>query len=171
MILFFDRRLERLPPGWNGTVRMKIAHESTAAGKTETEQVTLGMERQAPVRSVRQRTPVGQLLENAIAQELHRMRLRLVDPTFAERALASQGKGGDTEFDSIKGAARYVFEVELAATGEAVWMIGELKSVGGGEIVATVRQPVEHDLHDPGDADALARAFVKRLLESPAVDP
>lgn len=164
LVLFFDRRLEHLPPGWDGTARLMFAHEKQSGGKTETETLSVGIERKAPVRSLRARSPVVQLVENSLTREMHRAGLKAIDPSFAERAHAARSKGGDTEFDSLKGAAGYVLEIELAATGTAVSMLGSLKSLGSGEIVATVRQPVEHDLRDPADADALARGFFKRLL-------
>lgn len=164
LVLYFDRRLENLPPGWDGTARLMFAHEKQSGGKTETETLSVGIERKAPVRSLRQRSPVVKLVENALTSEMQRAGLKLIDPSFAERAHAARSKGGDTEFDSLKGAAGYVLEVELAATGDAVSMLGSLKSLNKGEIVATVRQPVEHDLRDPADADTLARSFFKRLL-------
>lgn len=163
VVLFFDRRLERLPHGWDGAARLNIAHEKNAGGKTETQSLTVALEHKSPVQSVR-RAPIVQLVENALAHEMQRQRFKLVDPNFVERALAAKGKGGDTEFDAIKGAAGYVLEVELAATGPAVSMLGGLKNVGSGELVATIRQPVDRDLREPADADALARSFIKRLL-------
>lgn len=165
--LFFDRRLERLPAGWDGTARVMIASEKNAGGKTETENISIALEQKAPRGSLQQRRPVVQLVENSLLRELQRMRVRLVDPSVVERALAAKGKGGDTEYDGLKGAAGYLLEIELAATGAEVSMIGGLKSLTG-EIVATVRAPVQDDLRDPAAADALARDFIRKLLAAPA---
>lgn len=165
--LFFDRRLERLPAGWDGTARVMIASEKSAGGKSETENISIALEHKAPRGSLQQRRPVVQLVENSLLRELQRMRVRLVDPSVVERAQAARGKGGDTEYDALKGAAGYLLEIELAATGAEVSMIGGLKSMSG-EIVATVRAPVQDDLRDPAAADALARDFIRKLLASPA---
>lgn len=157
--LFFDRRMERLPAGWDGTARVLIS-----AGN---ESVSVGVEHKAARVSLQQRHPVVRLVENALQRELQRMRVKLVDPSVVERALAAKGQGGDTEYDALKGAAGYLLEIELAATGPEVSMIGGLKSLAG-EIVASVRTPVEQDLRDSAAADALARAFVRKLLALPA---
>lgn len=165
--LFFDRRLERLPAGWDGTARLMIASEKNAGGKSETENLSIALERKAPRASLQQRDPVVRLVEHSLLHELQRMRVKLVDPSVVERALAAKGKGGDTEYDALKGAAGYLLEIELAATGPEVSMIGGLKSLSG-EIVASVRTPVQSDLRDAAAADALARAFVRKLLATPA---
>lgn len=163
--LFFDRRLERLPAGWDGAARVMIASEKQADGKTETENLSIALETRAPRKSLQQRRPVVQLVENSLLRELQRMRFKLIDPTLVERALAARAKGTpDTEFDSLKGSAGYLLEIELAPTGSSVSMIGGLKNLAGGEIVATVRTPVEADLNEPAAADALARSFIKKLL-------
>ena len=163
--LFFDRRLERLPAGWDGSARVMIASEKQADGKTETENLSIALETKAPRKTLQQRRPVVQLVENSLLRELQRVRFKLIDPTLVERALAARAKGAsDTEFDSLKGSAGYLLEIELAPTGGTVSMIGGLKNLAGGEIVATVRTPVEDDLNDPAAADALARAFIRKLL-------
>lgn len=163
--LFFDRRLERVPVGWDGSARVTIAREQTGGGKTETENVAIALERKPARGALGARPALVQSIENALLRELQRERIRLVDPALVERAVAARGKGGDTEYEGLKGSAAYLFEVQLASTGGAVSMIGGLKSLAGGEIVATVRAPVEADLADPAAADALARSLVKRLLQ------
>lgn len=165
--LLFDRRLEHLPAGWTGTARLAIAGEKQAGGKTESANVTIAVERNVARPSVRQRPAVVQLVENALLQALQQAQVRLADPTLAERAQSARGKGGDTEYDGLKAAAGYVLEIELAATGAQVSMIGGLKSLSGA-LVTTVRTPVEDDLDSPAAADALARHFVRRLLGAPA---
>ena len=117
-----------------------IASEKQAGGKTETENISIALEHKAPRGSLQQRRPVVQLVENSLLRELQHMRVRLVDPSVVERALAAKGKGGDTEYDALRGAAGYLLEIELAATGAEVSMIGGLKSLAG-DIVATVRAP------------------------------
>lgn len=162
--LFFDRRLERLPAGWDGTSRLRIGFDGTDGRTTVKEQLTIGVERKAAAPSVRARSPVVVLIEGALLRELQASRLKLVDPTFAERALASRNGNGDTEFDSLRNTAGYILEVEMVPVGDTVSMIGNLKGLRNSELVATVRQPVEHDLRSPSDVDALARVFVRRLL-------
>jgi hypothetical protein len=164
VVLFFDRRMERLPSGWDGTARVMISRDKEAEGKTETENLSIALERKEARRPLLGRSAVVRLVEHALLAELQRARIKLVDPSLVERARA--GAKGDTEFDSLKGAAGYILEIELAATDGAVSMIGGLKRLAGGEIVATVRAPVEDDLHDPAAADRLAKGFIKRLLNA-----
>jgi len=166
--LFFDRRLERLPPGWDGTARLRFGWERSDGRGVETEQLTVGVERKARTPSVRERAPVVLLIEGALQRELQSSRIKLVDPTVAERALAARSRGGDTEFESLRGAASYLLEVELVPVADTVSLVGSFKALRSSDIVATVRQPVEHDLRSPADIDALAKVFVRRLLAVPA---
>ena len=169
LALFFDRRLERLPPGWDGTARLRFGYEGGDGQRTtEVRQLTIGVEHKEATRSVRERSPLVVLIEGALLRELQSARLRLVDPTVAERALASRKGGGDTEFDSLRNAANYVLEVELVAAGDSVSMVGNLKNLRNSEMVATVRQPVEQDLRSHAEVDVLAQRFVRRLLAVPA---
>lgn len=169
LVLFFDRRLERMPAGWDGTSRLRIAYEGKDRSNAVNEQLIVGYERKAPTPSVRDRHPLAVLMEGALLRELQSSRVRLVDPTVAERTLTARGRGGDTEFDALNGAAGYMLEVELVPVGASVSLAGSLKSLRTSEIVASVRQPVEQDLRNPAEVDALARQFVRRLLVTPAV--
>lgn len=171
LALFFDRRLERLPAGWDGTSRVRFAYErGDGRQTTDVQQLTIGVERKAPTASVRDRSPLVVLIEGALLRELQSARLRLIDPTIAERAMAARNRSADTEFESLRTAARYVLEVELVPVGDTVSLIGNLKALQTSDLIATVRQPVEHDLRNPADVDALAKMFVRRLLGAPAHD-
>ena len=57
VVLFFDRRLERVPAGWDGRARLTIARETNAAGKTETENIVVGLEEKTHTGSLRGRSP------------------------------------------------------------------------------------------------------------------
>lgn len=163
--LFVDRRLERLAAGWDGTARLMIASEKQADGKTESENLSIALEHKSPRSSEQSRDPVVRLLENALLRELRRVRFKLIDPIVVERALAARNMArGDTEFDSLKGAAAFLLEVQVTATGSALSMIGGLKNLNSGEVVATVRTPVERHLADPEVTEALARAFVGKMI-------
>jgi hypothetical protein len=168
VVLFFERRLERMPPGWNGTSRLRISYEGRDRRNAVNEQLIVGVEHKAPTASVRNRLPLAVLMEGALLRELQSSRLKLVDPTVAERTLAARGRGGDTEFDALHGSAGYILEVELVPVADSVSLVGSLKGLRTSEIVATIREPVEQDLRNPAEVDALARRFVRRLLASPA---
>jgi hypothetical protein len=158
-----------MPAGWDGTSRLRIAYEGRDRSNQVSEQMIVGIEHKARARSVRDRMPLAVLMEGALLRELQSSRVKLVDPTVAERALAARGRGGDTEFDALQGAAGYMLEVELVPVADSVSLVGTLKGLRTSEIVASVRQPVEQDLRDPADVDALARRFVRLLLVTPAV--
>lgn len=169
LALFFDRRLERLPAGWDGTARLRFGFERTDGQRvTEERQLTVGIERKAAAPSVREREPLVVLIEGALLREMQTARLRLIDPTVAERALAARNRNADTEFESLRNAANYMLEVELVPSGDSISMVGHLKNLRTSELVATVRQPVEQDLRSHEEVDALARLFVRRLLTTPA---
>jgi len=171
--LLVDRRLERMPDGWDGTSRLVIAGDHREGDRAATGTVTVGVERKAARGRQQDRHPWVKRLEEALVRELHRADVRLVDPTLAERALTARAQGGDTEYQSLKGSAGYILEMEVVPDGEAggdargsaVALIGALKNIVSGEIVASVRQPA-----GPGGVgqgtDALARAFVKRLMQT-----
>jgi hypothetical protein len=169
VVLFFERRLERMPAGWDGTSRLRIAYEGADRNNSVREELVVGVEHKAPTASVRNRMPLAVLMESALLRELQSARLKLVDPTVAERTLAARGRGGDTEFDALHGAAGYMLEVELVPVADSVSLVGSLKGLRTSEIVASIREPVEQDLRNPADVDALARKFVRRLLATPAV--
>lgn len=164
--LLVDRRLERLPADWDGTSRLVIAGERNADGKKQTAAVTIGVEQKARQVLQRDRRPLVKLLEDALVREMQLVRFKLIDPTLTERALSSRGQGGDTEYQSLKGAAGYILELEMTPNGGGVVLIGSLKNLSTGAIVANVRQPVEQDLAGSG-TEVLAKAFVRRLTSSP----
>lgn len=165
IVLFFDRRLERLPADWRGTSRLTIARDKKVGATVETENLTLGVEVKASRASVASQSPLAQSIENAIIRELQRTRFKLIDPTLVERGMASKGMGErDTEFSSLQGSADYLLEVGLVSSGGVVSMLGSFKRIRSGEVVATVRAPSEGPFDDASTPDILARAFVKRLL-------
>lgn len=169
LALFFDRRLERLPAGWDGTARLRIGYERGDGRQvSDVQQLTLGVERKAATPSVRDRAPLVVLIENALLRELQSARLRLIDPTVAERAQAARNRNSDTELESLRNTAGYLLEVELVPSGDAVSMVGNLKNLRNSELVATVRELVEQDLRSHTEVDALARKFVRRLLATPS---
>ena len=170
LVLFFDRHLERMPAGWDGTSRLRISFEGRSGGSSVNEQTIVGVEHKAPTPSSRNRMPLAVLMESALLRELQSSRMKLVDPAVAERTLTARGRGGDTEFDALHGAAGYMLEVQLVPVADSVSLVGSLKGLRTSEIVAIVRQPVQQDLRNPADIDALARLFVRRLLATPAAE-
>lgn len=164
VVVYVDRRLERLPSDWNGSARLMIAEEANIDGKMQTSNVTIGLEHRTTLSSVRDRTSLVKLVEDALVRELKTARFKLVDPTIAERALSNRTKGSsDTEYLALKGSAAFILEVELTPSQGIVLMIGSLKNINSGEIVANVRQQVYQDIDGAG-TEVLARAFVNRML-------
>lgn len=163
VVLYFERKLEQLPPGWRGATRLHIEDKRLVDGKESSRNLTVGLERNTEATG-----PVPQfvsLFQQSLQQEMKRQQLTVLDGSVLQRKLSSSGKGGDVEYASLKGAARFVFEVELLSLDGKCELVGSLKDVHSGALVSTVNVSFD-GLASRADMDRLSRALVARLLQS-----
>jgi hypothetical protein len=164
VVLYFNRELDQLPPGWEGASRVLI-EDSFSDGKYEDKRtVTVGVERNTQSRT-RSRSQFARLFEQSLSVELKKQALRLLDSTILHRKLAAnkQKRATDIEYESLSGAARFVLEVELVLLNDEVEVVANMKDLRSGEIAASVRQKVE-GLNSNAEIDRVNRALVKRLM-------
>lgn len=162
MVVYFDRKLEQLPAGWQGRERVLVEETTKAQGKEENRRLTVGVERNT-AQAARPVSQFAQLFQNALEQELKRQSLRVLDGKVLHRKEAAGGRGGDIEYASLKGAARFVFEVELLQLNGEWELVGVLKDIHNGDLTATVRLPVEN-LGNHAAIERAARSLVRRLM-------
>lgn len=162
VVVYFDRKLAELPPGWEGRTRLLVEDSRQEAGKESNRRVTVGFEQNtAQARRVSQ---FAQLFQLAIEQELKRQSLRVLDSAVLQRKESFVSKSGDLEYGSLKRSARFVFEVELLSIGGRWELAGVLKDLHSGDVTASVRLPV----NGFDSQEALARAsrqLVQRLMQ------
>lgn len=162
VVVYFDRKLAELPPGWEGRTRLLVEDTRQEAGKESNRRVTVGFEQNtAQARRVSQ---FAQLFQLAIEQELKRQSLRVLDSAVLQRKESFVSKSGDLEYGSLKRSARFVFEVELLSIGGRWELAGVLKDLHSGDVTASVRLPV----NGFDSQEALARAsrqLVQRLMQ------
>lgn len=185
--LYFIERLGRLPPGWYGNTRFVVsgAHEgsweessthadslgNSSGRQSESGQLTLGVEHNTEGSGSRARLPGVGLVESLLTQELQGAKFRVVDSGLVERALvAKRGAKGDHEYDALASAASLILEVEFVGIDEPQ-LLGTLKALGSGQIVALARVPVRGRLDSTSGAKSLARDLVRHLSEAPATAP
>ncbi|MBQ5947452.1 hypothetical protein [Massilia sp. ST3] len=162
MVVYFDRKLEQLPPGWQGRDRLLVEETTKAQGKEENRRLTVGFERNT-AQAARPVSQFAQLFQNALEAELKRQSLRVLDGKVLHRKEAAGGRGGDIEYSSLKGAARFVFEVELLVLNGEWELVGVLKDIRNGDLTASVRLPVEN-LGNHAAIERAARSLVRRLM-------
>ena len=165
VVLYFERKLEQLPPGWRGATRLHIEDKRLVDGKESSRNVTVGLER-----NVANEAPASQfasLFQQSLQQEMKRQQMTVLDGSVLQRKLSSTGAQGDVEYKSFKGAARLVFEVELLGLNGKWELVGNLKDVGNGALVATVSLPID-GIGSRSDMDRASRSLVARLLQSNA---
>lgn len=163
VVLYFERKLEQLPPGWRGSSRLHIEDKRLVDGKESSRSVTVGVERNTEAAG-----PVPQfvaLFQQSLQQEMKRQQLSVLDGAILQRKLAASGARGDLEYQSLKGAARFVFEVELLNLNGKCELVGALKDVGNGALVASVNLRFD-SVATRDEMDRLSRALVARLLQS-----
>ena len=163
VVLYFERKLEAVPPGWRGASRLHIEDKRLVDGKESSRSVTVGVER-----NTESAGPVPQfaaLFQQSLQQEMKRQGFRVLDGAVLQRRLSSTGTGGDLEYASLKGAARFVFEVELLNLNGKYELVGALKDIGSGALVASVNLPVD-SIDSRATMDRLSRALVARLSGS-----
>jgi len=178
--LYFLQRLGRVPPGWYGKYRVVIAGSREEswdnqydegkkdAGKENLNgKVTLGVERNTADDGTRARSPFVALVESSVLQELQAANFRLVDTGLVERALvAKRGDKGDHEYDALAAAARIMLEIEIVGTAGEAQIMGTLKSLKSGQILAIARVPVRNRLESASGVQSLSKALVRKLAES-----
>ena len=165
VVLYFKRKLEQLPPGWRGATRLHIEDTRQVDGKESSRNVTVGLER-----NVANEAPASQfvsLFQQSLQQEMKRQQMNVLDSAVLQRKLSSTGAKGDIEYKSFKGAARFVFEVELLSLNGKWELVGTLKDIGSGALVSSVNLPIE-GIAARADMDRASRSLVTRLLQSNA---
>lgn len=163
VVLYFERKLEQLPPGWRGASRLHIEDKRLVDGKESSRSVTVGVERNTEVAA-----PVPKfvaLFQHSLQQEMKRQQFTVLDSAVLQRKLASSTKGGDVEYAALTGAARFVFEVELLCVDGKWELVGSLKDIRSGVLTATVSLPLD-GLDSRAAMDRASRALVQRLLQS-----
>lgn len=163
VVLYFERKLEQLPPGWRGASRLHIEDKRLVDGKESSRSVTVGVEHNATADA-----PTSQfaaLFQQSLQQEMKRQQFTVLDGSVLQRKLSSSGKGGDVEYASLRGAARFVFEVELLSLNGKWELVGTLKDIHSGALVSTVNLPID-GIDARAAMDRASRALVARLLQS-----
>ncbi len=163
MVLYFERKLAQLPPGWRGESRLHIEDKRLVDGKESSRSVTVGVER-----NVANDAPGSQfaaLFQQSLQKEMKREQLTVLDGSVLQRKLSSSGKGGDLEYASLKGSARFVFEVELLNLNGKWELVGTLKDIHSGALVSTVNLAID-GIDSRAAMDRASRALVARLLQS-----
>lgn len=165
LVVYFGRKLDKLPPGWRGTSRLLIEENNLTNSKDESRSLTIGVQGNTEV-SVSDRTQFVSLFEQSLQQELKRQNFRILDGIVLHRKLAAGKKGEalDVEYESIRQSARFVFEVELIFMNGEYELTGGLKDIHNGEITASVRIRVDSGLDTPAGIDRANRVLVQRLL-------
>ncbi|HEY8607792.1 MAG TPA: hypothetical protein VIM12_11825 [Noviherbaspirillum sp.] len=166
VVLFFDRQLEQMPPGWYGATRLQIDSVSRSGNKEETHSVSIGMQRNTQ-RQAAAKSEFARLFEQSLSLELKRQNVRVLDGAYLHRKMAANKpkQTTDIEYDSISRDARFVFEVELIAIdGDGCEMVAVMKDVRTGDIAASVRYKAE-SLNSAAEIDRANRALVQRLMQ------
>jgi len=162
VVVYFDRKLAELPPGWEGSSRLLVEDKRQEGGKETSRRLTVGFEQNTV--QARRVSQFAQLFQLAIEQELKRERVRVLDGAVLQRKESFVAKSGDLEYGALKRSARFVFEVELLSIGGQWELSGVLKDLHSGDVTASVRLPVR----GLDAQEALARAsrqLVQRLMQ------
>lgn len=166
VVLYFDRQLDQMPPGWQGVSRLQIEDVDQYGKQEDKRTVTVGMQYNTAAK-VRLKSQAAKLFEQSLSQALKKQEIRMLDGVYLQRKLASDKRnaGTDTEFDSLSKSARFVLEVELLFVDGMCDLAASLKDIATGELMVTVRQPVE-TLNNSGEIDRLNKALVQRLMSA-----
>lgn len=166
VVLYFDRQLDQMPPGWQGVSRLQIEDVAKYGKQEDSRTVTLGVQYNTAAQ-VRLKSQAAKLFEQSLSQSLKKQDIRMLDGVYLQRKLASDKRntGSDVEFDSLNKAARFVLEVELLFVDGLCDLTATLKEIASGEIIVTVRQPVD-SLNSSGEIDRVNKALVQRLMQA-----
>jgi hypothetical protein len=169
LVVYFDKKLDQLPPGWRGSSRLLIEENSKAGGKEENRTLTVGMQRNTEVASS-VRNEFITLFEQSVQKEMRREQFRVLDGTVLHRKLASGKRGADLdlEYESLRKSARFVLEVRVVVLNGLVDVLADLKDIHNGEMPASVRLPLEGALDSAEAMDIASRQLVRQLLRQKA---
>ena len=164
LVVYFDRKLNQLPPGWRGERRLLIEDATVGAGRDATQRIAIGVQRNTAVEA-EQVSQFARMFQLSLQQELKKQTFHVLDSTYLHRRMAASNRSDSTdiEYDSLDQSARLILEVELLVVGGECELVGALKNVRTGDIVVTVRLPVE-GLDSPASLDRASRALVQHLL-------
>jgi hypothetical protein len=166
LVVYFDKQLDQLPPGWQGSSRVLIEESTVAQGREENRRTTVGVQRNSAA-TTSARTHFAKMFELSLQQEMKRQQVRVLDGTVLHRKLAAanRAEATDIEYDSLKKSARFVFEVELLVLDGECELVGGLKDIHSGDITASVRLRVDGGLGSAEDIDHATRVLVQRLMQ------
>jgi hypothetical protein len=169
LVVYFDKRLDQLPPGWRGSKRLLIEENTKAGGREENRKLTVGVQHNTqPASSARNEFIT--LFEQSLQQEMRRQQFKVLDSTVLHRRLAAGNKSEDTdlEYESLRKSARFVFEVQLLVLNGQVDLMANLKDIHTGDFAASLRLPVEEVLDSAAAMDVVSRQLVRQLLRQKA---
>lgn len=164
LVVYFDKELDSLPPGWRGSRRLLIEESGKVGNVEDKRRLTIGVEHnQAPNPAAR--SEFARLFEQSLQQEMRRASYRVLDGTVLHRRQAATrpGEGADIEYDALKKSARFVFEVRLVKMDGVYELVGGLKDIHTGEIAASVRVELDEALENTANIDRASRRLVQRL--------
>jgi hypothetical protein len=169
LVVYFDKELDSLPPGWRGSRRLTIEETGKIGNVEDKRRVTIGVERNETV-NASARSEFVRLFEQSLQQEMKRASYRVLDGTVLHRRQAATrpGEGADLEYDSLKKSARFVFEVRLVKMSGVYELVGGLKDIHSGEIAASVRVELDENLETTANIDRASRRLVQRLSRQSA---
>jgi hypothetical protein len=165
LVVYFDRQLDRLPAGWHGTRRLLIEDSTRSASKDETRRVTVGFQQNTETAAA-DLSDFAKAFEQSLQNEMKRQQFRVLDSVILHRKQSAGGGAADIEYESLRKAARFVFEVQFVVIQGGVELIGSLKDIHTGEVPASVRIRVDSALDSAEEIDRINRALVQRLLKS-----
>lgn len=163
LVVYFNKKIDQLPQGWQGGSRLLIEENKVADGKEESRRTTVGVQRNTAVSAAK--SHFASLFELSLQQEMKYQKFNILDSTVLHRKLASKNRAEttDIEYESLKGSVRFVLEVELLSLNGESELVGSLKDIHTGDITASVRVRIDGPLDSAG-IDGVSRELVKRLL-------
>jgi hypothetical protein len=166
LVLYFDKRLDQLPPGWQGGSRLLIEREGKSGKQQDSQRLTVGVQHNTETASA-MRGDFATLFEQALQQEMKRQQLRLLDGVVLQRKLSSAGRaeGADVEYASLNKAARLIFEVQLVCLSGGCELLGTVKDIHSGGVPASVRWPIDATLDRGDNIERASRALVQQLMK------
>ncbi len=166
LVLYFDKRLDQLPPGWRGDTRLLIEQEGQSGKQKDSKRLTIGVQHNTENASA-MRSDFATLFEQALLQEMKRQQLRLLDGTVLQRKLSSAGRaeGADVEYASLNKAAQLIFEVQLVCLAGGCELLGTVKDIHTGGVPASARWPIDAELDRADNIERASRALVQQLMK------
>lgn len=165
VVVYFNRTLNDLPDGWQGSKRLLIEDTLSDARGEDKRTITVGVQHNTQGQA-RVRTEFAKLFEQSLSAELKKQNVRLLDSTVLHRKLSAdkQGRSSDLEYDSLNRSARFVLEIEIMSVNGEALAVANLKDLRSGDVTASVRQGVS-SLQSVSDIDQLARSLARRLMD------